>query len=80
MWRTVSFWTEKLTEVLIWSFPKIDVSSLMRIETQDLKNEVIKTQELKRCLTLKNNSPYIMLCLTERTMSIMYIHALITIL
>jgi hypothetical protein len=43
-WRTVNFWTEKLTEVLIWSFPKIDVSSVMRIETQGLKNKVVKTQ------------------------------------
>jgi hypothetical protein len=52
-WRTVNFWTEKLTEVLIWSFPKIDVLSVMRIETQGLKNKVVKTQGLKRCLTLK---------------------------
>jgi hypothetical protein len=52
-WRTVSFWTEKLTEVLIWSFLKIDVSSVMRIETQGLKNKVVKTQGLKMCLTLK---------------------------
>jgi hypothetical protein len=51
-WRTVNFWTEKLTEVLIWSFPKICVSSVMRIETQGLKNKVVKTQGLKRYLTL----------------------------
>jgi hypothetical protein len=50
-WRTVNFWTEKLTDVLIWSFSKIDVSSVMRIETQGLKNKVVKTQGLKRCLT-----------------------------
>jgi hypothetical protein len=57
MWRTVNFWTEKLTEVLIWSFPKIDVSSVMRIETQGLKNKVVKTQRLKKYLTLKNIRP-----------------------
>jgi hypothetical protein len=62
-WRTVSFWTEKLTEVLIWSFPKIDVLSVMRIKTQGLKNKVVKTQGLKRCLTLvlmtmENNSKW----------------------
>jgi hypothetical protein len=51
-WRTVSFWTEKLTKVLIWSFPKIDVSSVMRIETQGLKNKIVKTQGLKMYLTL----------------------------
>jgi uncharacterized membrane protein YcgQ (UPF0703/DUF1980 family) len=51
-WQTISFWTEKLTEVLIWSFLKIDVSSVMRIETQRLKNKVVKTQGLKMCLTL----------------------------
>jgi hypothetical protein len=51
-WRTVNFWTEKLTGVLIWSFPKIDVSSVMRIETQGLKNKVVKTQGPKRYLTL----------------------------
>jgi hypothetical protein len=37
-WRSVSFWTEKLTEVLIWSFPKIEVSSVMQIETHGTKN------------------------------------------
>jgi hypothetical protein len=33
-WRAVSFWMEKLTEELIWSFPKIDISFVMQIETQ----------------------------------------------
>jgi hypothetical protein len=51
-WRSVSFWTEKLTEVLIRSFPKTEVSSVMQIETQRLKNKVFKIQGLKRCLTL----------------------------
>jgi hypothetical protein len=51
MWRSVSFWTEKLTEVLIRSFSKTEVSSVMQIETQGLKNKVSKTQGLKRCLT-----------------------------
>jgi len=50
-WRSVSFWTEKLTEVLIRSFPITEVSSVMQIETQGLKNKVSKTQGLKRCLT-----------------------------
>jgi hypothetical protein len=52
-WQSVSFWTEKLTEVLIQSFFKIEVSSVMQIETQGLKNKVSKTQRLKICLTLK---------------------------
>jgi hypothetical protein len=41
-WRSVSFWTEKLTEVFIRSFPKTEISSVMQI----------KTQGLKMCLTL----------------------------
>jgi hypothetical protein len=44
MWRTVSFWTKNLTEIrinLVFFF-KIEVSSVMRIETQTLKNKVIK--------------------------------------
>jgi hypothetical protein len=36
-WRSVSFWTDKLTGVLIRSFPKTDVSSVMQIETQGLE-------------------------------------------
>jgi hypothetical protein len=32
-WRSVSFWTEKLTEVLIRSFSKTEVSSVIQIET-----------------------------------------------
>lgn len=55
-WWAVNFWTEKLTEVLIWSFFKIDVSSVMRIETQRLKNKVVKTHGLKMCLTLKEKN------------------------
>jgi len=57
-WRTVSFWTENLTEVLIWSFLKIELPSIMRIETQGLKNKVVKTQGPKRCLTLIFNQNY----------------------
>jgi hypothetical protein len=49
-WRSVSFWTEKLTEVLIRSFPKTDVSFVMQIEIQGLKNKASKTQELEKCL------------------------------
>jgi hypothetical protein len=52
-WRSVRFWTEKLTEVLIQSFLKTEISSVMQIETHGLKNKVSKTQGLKRCLTLK---------------------------
>jgi len=44
---------ENLTEVLIWSFPKTEVKSVMRIETQVLKNKVFKIQVLKTYLTLK---------------------------
>jgi hypothetical protein len=43
-WRAVSFWTENLTEVLIRLFLKTEVSSVMRIETERLKNKVFKTQ------------------------------------
>jgi len=50
-WRSVSFWTEKLTEVLIRSFSKTEVSSVMQIETQRLKNKVSKTQKLEEYLT-----------------------------
>jgi hypothetical protein len=50
--RAVSFWTKNLTDVLIWYFSKIEVPSVMRIETQRLKNKVIKTQRPKRCLIL----------------------------
>jgi hypothetical protein len=51
-WRTVSFWTENLTEILIRSFLKIEVPSVMRIETQVLKNKVSKTQGSEVYLTL----------------------------
>jgi hypothetical protein len=54
-WWSISFWTEKLTEVLIRSFLKTEVLSVMQIETQGLKNKVSKTQGLKMCLTLKIN-------------------------
>jgi hypothetical protein len=33
-WQTVNFLTENLTEVLIWYFLKIEVPSVMQIETQ----------------------------------------------
>jgi hypothetical protein len=39
-WQIVSFWTEKLTEVLIRSFLKIEVPSMMRIEIQKLKTKI----------------------------------------
>jgi hypothetical protein len=52
-WRALSFWTENLTEVLIRSFSKIEVSSMMWIETQVLKNKVFKTEGPKVYLTLK---------------------------
>jgi hypothetical protein len=51
-WRSVSFWTEKLTEVLIRSFFKTEVSSVMQIETLGLKNKVFKIQRLEEYLTL----------------------------
>jgi hypothetical protein len=43
---------ENLTEVLIWSFRKTEVPSVMRIETHIPKNKVFKTQVLKTYLTL----------------------------
>jgi hypothetical protein len=52
-WRAVNFWTKKLTEVLIRSFPKTEVSSVMQIETQELKNKVSKTQGPEEHLTQK---------------------------
>jgi hypothetical protein len=51
-WQSVSFWTEKLIEVFIRSFSKTEVSSVMQIETQGIKNKVLKTQELEEYLTL----------------------------
>jgi hypothetical protein len=45
-WQTVNFWTKNLIEVLIWYFFKIEVSSVMRIEIQRLKNKVIKIQSI----------------------------------
>jgi hypothetical protein len=51
-WRVISFWTEKLTEVIIWSFLKTEVSSVMQIETQGLKNKVSKTHGPDEYLTL----------------------------
>jgi hypothetical protein len=57
-WRTVSFWTENLIEVPIWSFPKTEILSVMQIETQVPKNKVFKTQILIRYLTIiKNRVP-----------------------
>jgi hypothetical protein len=52
MWRAVSFWKEKLTKVLIWSFHKTYISYVMQIETQELKNKVSKTQGAEEYLTL----------------------------
>jgi hypothetical protein len=52
-WRTVSFWIENLTDVLIWYFLKTEVASVMRIETQGLKNKVSKTQRPEVYLTQK---------------------------
>jgi hypothetical protein len=49
--QTVSFWTDNLAKVLIWSFSKTKVSSMMRIETHKLKNKVSKTQKLEMYLT-----------------------------
>jgi hypothetical protein len=52
-WQAVSFWTENLTEILIRSLTKIEVPSVIRIETQGLKNKVVKnlTEVLIRSLT-----------------------------
>jgi hypothetical protein len=52
-WRVVSFWMEKLIEVLIRSFFKTEVLSVIQIETQVLKNKVFKTQGPEDYLTLK---------------------------
>jgi hypothetical protein len=41
--QAVSFFTKNLTEVLIRSFPKTEVPTIMRIKTQGLKNKVFKT-------------------------------------
>jgi hypothetical protein len=38
---------KNLTEVLIRSFPKIEVPSVMRIETRELENKVYKTHDQK---------------------------------
>jgi hypothetical protein len=51
MWHAVSFWMENLTEVLIWSFFKTEVSFVMRIETHVPKNKIFKIQVLKTYLT-----------------------------
>jgi hypothetical protein len=51
-WWAVSFWTENLIEVLIWSFSKMEVPSVMLIETQVSKNKVFKTQVLKMYSTV----------------------------
>jgi hypothetical protein len=49
---TISFWMEKLIEVRSLSFPKTQVSSPMRIETEIPKNKVCKPQVPKMSLTL----------------------------
>jgi len=46
---------EKLTDVLIRSFPKTEVLSVMKIETQGLKNKVSKIQLLVEYLFLNLN-------------------------
>jgi hypothetical protein len=56
LWQAVSFWTEKLTKVLIWAFLKINISSVMQIETQGLKNKVFKTHGPLDYLTQKYNT------------------------
>jgi len=50
---TVSFWTEKLTEVLILSFSKPQVPYVIRMKAQGAKNKVFKSQIPIKCLTLK---------------------------
>jgi hypothetical protein len=52
-WRAVNFWTENLTKVLIRSFPKIEVLSMLQIKTQGQKHKVFKTQGPEVCFTLK---------------------------
>jgi hypothetical protein len=52
-WGAISFWTENLTEVLIRSFLKTEVLSVMQIEIQELKNKVSKTQGSDVYLTKK---------------------------
>jgi hypothetical protein len=51
-WLAVSFLMENLTEVLIRSFFKIEVSSMRQIEIQELKNKIFKTQRPEAYLTL----------------------------
>jgi hypothetical protein len=51
-WPVWGWFGHPLTEVPIRSFSKIDVPSMMKFETQGLKNKVVKTQGLKMCLTL----------------------------
>jgi len=41
-WWTVSFLAKNLTKVLIWSFFKTKIPSVMRIKTQVPKNKVFK--------------------------------------
>jgi hypothetical protein len=54
-WTTVSFWTEKWTEVLSPSFSKTQVPFVIRIKTHGAKNKNFKPQVPKKCLTLKFN-------------------------
>jgi hypothetical protein len=51
-WTTISFLIEKLTEVPIRSFLKTQVLSVIRIETQGVKNKVFKPQVPKMYLTI----------------------------
>jgi hypothetical protein len=44
---------KNLTEIPIRYFHKIEVPSVMQIETQGLKNKVVKTQKSYEDLTLK---------------------------
>jgi uncharacterized protein YktA (UPF0223 family) len=52
-WSTVSFWMENLIEVPIQFFSKIEVPYVTQIETQELKNKVMKTQRPYEYLTLQ---------------------------
>jgi hypothetical protein len=52
MWRTLKYWTEKLTEVSNSSFPKTQMPSVMQIETEVPKNKIFKLQVSNMSLTL----------------------------
>jgi hypothetical protein len=53
MWTTVSFWSKKLTDVPIRSFPQTQILSVIRIKAHGAKNKDFKPHVQKMYLTLK---------------------------